>query len=50
MGSWRESVIDWLVLGLMMRILIGAIFLGVLGLWGMSVGKEGGRKWVKEVW
>lgn len=27
MGSRRESVIDWLVLGLMMRILIGAIFL-----------------------
>ncbi len=35
MGARRESVMDWLVLGLMMRILIGAIV--GLGLCFMSI-------------
>lgn len=30
MGARRESVIDWLVLGLMMRILIGGIVVSVI--------------------
>lgn len=37
MGARRESVIDWLVLGLMMRILIGAIL--VSWLCGVSIGE-----------
>lgn len=42
MGARRESVIDWLVLGLMMRILIGAIV--VFGLCGMSIDERRRKK------
>ncbi len=42
MGARRESVMDWLVLGLMMRILIGAIV--VLELCFMSIDERSGRK------
>lgn len=48
MGSRRESVIDWLVLGLMMRILIGAIV--VVGLCGLSGDERRKRKMSNEIW
>lgn len=46
MGARRESVMDWLVLGLMMRILMGAIVVacGVCGGRGGDVRDVGGRK------
>ena len=57
MGARRESVIDWLVLGLMMRILIGAIVVFVIFLFvGYVVGAgqkdagAGGRSWDGSGW
>ena len=57
MGARSESVIDWLVLGLMMRILIGAIvyfvilsFMGCVVGAGMKDTGEGGRSWDGSGW
>ena len=57
MGARSESVIDWLVLGLMMRILIGAIVVSVIFLFvcfvvgaGMKDIGAGGRSWDGSGW
>ena len=57
MGARRESVIDWLVLGLMMRILIGGIVVLVISAFvacvvgaRMKDAGAGGRSWDGKGW